>query len=43
MNDFLKADIPEGHELAFEKKTNKATGEEANIPFVVEIIRKNYR
>lgn len=40
MNEFLKADIPEGHELAFEKKTNKATGEEANIPFVVETIAK---
>lgn len=40
MNDFLKADIPEGHELAFEKKINKATGEEANIPFVVESIAK---
>ncbi|RPJ75578.1 MAG: hypothetical protein EHM20_08705, partial [Alphaproteobacteria bacterium] len=38
MNEFLKADMPEGHELAFEKQTNKATGEEANIPFVVEII-----
>lgn len=38
MNEFLKADIPEGHELAFEKQTNKATGEEANIPYVVEII-----
>ena len=36
INEFLKADIPEGHELAFEKKTNKATGEEANIPFLVE-------
>ena len=36
INDFLKADIPEGHELAFEKKTNKATGEEANVPFLVE-------
>lgn len=40
MNEFLKADIPEGHELAFEKNTNKATGEEANIPFVVETIAK---
>jgi preprotein translocase subunit SecD len=40
MNEFLKADIPEGHELAFEKKTNKATGEEANIPFVVEVTPK---
>ncbi len=40
MNEFLKADIPEGHELAFEKKTNKATGEEANIPFVVESLPK---
>ncbi len=38
MNDFLRADIPEGYELAFEKKSNKATGEEANIPFVVEIV-----
>jgi protein-export membrane protein SecD len=38
INEFLKADIPEGHELAFEKKTNKATNEEANIPFVVELI-----
>lgn len=37
VNDFLRADIPEGHELAFEKKTNKMTGEESNIPFVVEI------
>ncbi len=40
INEFLKADIPEGHELAFEKKTNKATGEEANLPFVVEAIAK---
>jgi protein-export membrane protein SecD len=40
MNDFLKADIPEGHELAFEKKTNKSTGEETNVPFVVESIAK---
>ncbi|MBP9682246.1 MAG: protein translocase subunit SecD [Bacteriovorax sp.] len=40
INEFLKADIPEGHELAFEKNTNKATGEEANIPFVVETIAK---
>jgi preprotein translocase subunit SecD len=40
MNEFLKADIPEGHELAFEKKTNKATGEENNIPFVVETVAK---
>lgn len=40
MNEFLKADIPEGHELAFEKKENKATGEEANIPFVVETVAK---
>lgn len=38
MNEFLRADIPEGHELAFEKKTNSATNEEANIPFVVESI-----
>jgi protein-export membrane protein SecD len=38
VNDFLKSDIPDGHEIAFEKKTNKATGEEANIPFVVELI-----
>jgi protein-export membrane protein SecD len=36
INEFLKADIPEGNELAFEKKTNKATDEEVNIPFVVE-------
>jgi protein-export membrane protein SecD len=36
MNEFLKNDIPADHELAFEKKTNKATGEENNIPFVVE-------
>jgi len=40
MNEFLKSDIPEGHELAFEKKVNKATGEESNIPFVVESIAK---
>lgn len=40
MNELLKSDIPEGHELAFEKKVNKATGEEANIPFVVESIAK---
>jgi protein-export membrane protein SecD len=40
MNELLKTDIPEGHELAFEKKVNKATGEEANIPFVVESIAK---
>lgn len=40
MNEFLKSDIPEGHELAFEKKTNKATGEENNIPFVVESVAK---
>jgi len=40
MNDLLRTDIPEGHELAFEKKTNKATGEETNIPFVVESIAK---
>ncbi len=39
-NDFLKADIPENHELAFEKKTNKSTGEETNVPFVVESIAK---
>ncbi len=38
VNDFLRKDIPEGHELAFEKKTNRSTGEEANIPFVVEVI-----
>jgi len=37
VNEFLKADIPEGHEMAFEKNINKATGEEANIPFVVEV------
>lgn len=36
MNEFLKADLPEGHELAFEKQTNATTGAEANIPFVVE-------
>ncbi|MDO9183079.1 MAG: hypothetical protein Q7U04_11755, partial [Bacteriovorax sp.] len=36
MNEFLKTDIPAGHELAFEKNTNKSTGEENNIPFVVE-------
>ena len=40
MNEFLKNDIPAGHELAFEKKTNKATGEENNIPFLVESIAK---
>ncbi len=40
MNEFLKTDIPEGHELAFEKKVNKATGEEANIPFVVETLAR---
>ncbi len=40
MNELLKTDIPEGHELAFEKKVNKATGEETNIPFVVESIAK---
>lgn len=40
MNDFLKADIPEGHELAFEKKDNKATGEENNIPYIVESVAK---
>jgi preprotein translocase subunit SecD len=40
MNEFVKADLPEGHELAFEKKTNLATGEEANIPFVVETVAK---
>lgn len=38
INEFLKADIPEGHEMAFEKKTNLATNEEANIPYVVETI-----
>lgn len=36
MNEFLKADLPEGHELAFEKQANATTGVEANIPFVVE-------
>lgn len=36
MNEFLKADMPEGHELAFEKQANATTGVEANIPFVVE-------
>jgi protein-export membrane protein SecD len=36
MNDFLQKDIPEGHELAFEKKENKLTGEEVNLPFIVE-------
>lgn len=40
INEFLKSDIPEGHELAFEKKENKATGEEANIPYVVEVTPK---
>lgn len=38
VNELLKADLPVGHELAFEKKTNQATGEEANIPFVVEVV-----
>jgi len=37
MNELAKSDLPEGYELAFEKKVNKATGEEANIPYVVEI------
>lgn len=37
LNEFLKADLPEGHELAFEKNVNKATGAEANVPYVVEI------
>ncbi|MFA6239150.1 MAG: protein translocase subunit SecD [Bacteriovorax sp.] len=36
INEFLKVDIPEGHEMAFEKKTNLATGEDTNIPYVVE-------
>lgn len=38
INEYLRSDIPDAHELAFEKKTNKATGEEANLPFVVESI-----
>ncbi len=37
INEFLKKDIPEGHEIAFEKKTNRATNEEVNLPFVVEV------
>jgi protein-export membrane protein SecD len=40
MNEFLKAEIPEGHELAFEKKENKATGEEINLPYIVEVSPK---
>lgn len=36
VNDFLRAEIPEGHELAFEKKFNKMTGEEVNLPYIVE-------
>ncbi len=37
MNELAKTDLPDGYELAFEKKVNKATGEEANIPYVVEV------
>ncbi len=37
MNEFLKNDIPEGHELAFERKGTRVDGEGENlIPFVVE-------
>lgn len=34
MNDFLAKDLPEGHELAFEK--SKTDDESQNIPFVIE-------
>lgn len=40
MNELLKAEIPEGHELAFEKKFNKLTGEEVNLPYIVEATPK---
>ena len=33
MNEFLVADLPEGHELAFEKNSNDET---LNIPYVIE-------
>lgn len=36
MNDFLKTDIPEGHELAFEKPTGPNHEAQNNIPFVIE-------
>lgn len=39
-NDFAKNQIPEGNEVAFEKKTNKATGEEVNIPYAVDVVSK---
>lgn len=40
VNEFLKAEIPEGHELAFEKRTNKMTGEEVTMPYIVEVTPK---
>ncbi len=37
LNDYLKEDIPEGYELAFEKKVSKLTNEiESQIPYLVE-------
>jgi len=37
LNKFLKDDIPEGYELAFEKKVSKLTNEiESQIPYLVE-------
>ncbi|RLA61785.1 MAG: protein translocase subunit SecD [Epsilonproteobacteria bacterium] len=37
VNEYLKKDIPEGYELAFEKKVNKLTNElTTKIPYLVE-------
>ena len=36
LNEFLAKDLPENHEIAFEKPSNQANAEAANIPFVIE-------
>ncbi len=38
INEFLKADLPEGFELAFERRTTKVANENENlIPYLVEV------
>lgn len=36
INEFLVADLPEGHELAFDKSTNNSEDPSLNVPYVIE-------
>lgn len=36
INEFLVADLPEGHELAFDKSSNNSEDPSLNVPYVIE-------